>query len=113
MAVFIPALKVALPYITQAIAAAIPAFTSRSANGKPDEVVPKQIAELQTAVTQNAETVKGLAIQLKDITKDADAGMGALQREIATLRRLVVLALGLAALSIVIMIWLLAPRLLE
>ncbi|MDN5882991.1 MAG: hypothetical protein L0H37_11545 [Nitrosospira sp.] len=108
MAVFLPALKIALPYITQAVAAAIPAFTSRPADGKMDEVVPQQIAELQTAVTQNAETVKGLAVQLKEIVKDADAGMAAMQREITILRRLVVLALGVTAVSIILTTWLLA-----
>lgn len=108
MAVFLPALKVALPYITQAVAAAIPAFTSRPENGKTDEVVPQQIAELQAAVTQNAETVKGLAVQLKKITEDAEAGMAALQGEIKMLRRLVILALGVAAASSIVMIWLLA-----
>lgn len=104
MAVFLPALKVALPYITQAIAAAIPAFTSRTANGKTDEVTARQIAELQTAVTQNAEIVKGLAVQLKEIIKDADAGMAALQREITILRRLVALAIGVAVVSIIVMV---------
>lgn len=107
MAVFLPALKIALPYITQAVAAAIPAFTSRPANGKPDEIVPQQIAELQTAVTQNAETVRGLAFQLKEIIKDADTRMAALQQQITLLRRLVMLALGVVVVVIITMIWLL------
>ncbi|KAA0889270.1 hypothetical protein [Pusillimonas sp. ANT_WB101] len=108
MAVFLPALKIALPYITQAVAAAIPAFTSRPVNGKADDVVPEQIAELQAAVTQNAETVQGLAVQMKEIIKDADAGMAAMQQQITMLRRLVILCLGAVAVGIVVIIWLLA-----
>ncbi|MFT0544827.1 hypothetical protein ACMHYO_00535 [Allopusillimonas ginsengisoli] len=108
MAVFLPALKIALPYITQAVAAAIPAFTSRPANGKLDEIVPQQIAELQTAVTQNAETVQGLAIQMKEIIEDADAGMAAMQQQITILRRLVMLSSAAAAAGIIMAIWLLA-----
>ncbi|NYT78709.1 hypothetical protein H0A71_17085 [Alcaligenaceae bacterium] len=108
MAVFLPALKIALPYITQAVAAAIPAFTSRPANGKTDDVVPEQIAELQAAVTQNAETVQGLAVQMKEIIKDADAGMAAMQQQITMLRRVVILCLGAVAVGIVVIIWLLA-----
>jgi hypothetical protein len=105
MAVFLPVLKVALPYITQAVAAAIPAFTSKAANGKADEIIPKQIAELQSAVTHNAETVKGLAIQLKDIVQEADAGMARLNREIATLKRLAYAAIAVAVISTIAAIW--------
>lgn len=105
MAAFLPVLKVALPYITQAVAAAIPAFTAKPVNGKIDEVIPKQIAELQSAVTQNAETVKGLAIQLKGIIEDADVGMGRLQREIIVLKRLAAGAVLIAVISVITAVW--------
>ena len=74
MAGWIPVLKASLPYVTQIVTAALPAFTSKPAPGQPDEVVPKQIAELQSAVTQNAESVKTLATQLKEAIEGIDAG---------------------------------------
>jgi len=96
MAAFLPALKIALPYITQIVTAAVPMFTSRPANGKPDEVVPQQIRELQTAVTQNAESVKGLATQWKGTMEGLDAAAARLQQEVTVLRRLVYCSTAIA-----------------
>ena len=39
MAVFLPVLKIALPYITRIVTAAVPIFTSRPASGKGDEII--------------------------------------------------------------------------
>jgi hypothetical protein len=100
MAVFLPVLKIALPYITQIVTAAVPMFTSRSASGKDDEVVPQQIRELQSAVTQNAESVKGLALQFKETVEGIDAAAARLQKEIVGLRRLLVFTTLIAALAV-------------
>ena len=89
MAAFLPALKIALPYITQIVTAAVPMFTSRPTGGKQDEIVPQQIRELQDAVTHNAESVKGLASQWQGTIESIDAAAGRMQREIVVLRRLV------------------------
>ncbi|HLU14973.1 MAG TPA: hypothetical protein VKZ71_03990 [Burkholderiaceae bacterium] len=87
MASFLPALKVALPYISQIVTAAAPMFTSRTANGKSDELVAKQIQELQSAVTQNAESVKLMATQWKDTMESLDTAAARLQKEVVVLRR--------------------------
>lgn len=105
MAVFFPALKVALPYITQIVTAALPMFTAKSAEGKADEVVPKQIRELQSAVTQNAESVKGLALQLKETIEGVDAAAAKLQQEIVFLRRLAVFAVAVAVVAVGVAVW--------
>lgn len=102
MAVFLPALKIALPYITQVVTAAVPMFTSRPANGKLDEVVPQQIRELQDAVTHNAESVKGLATQWKDTIESIDAAAGRMQKEIVVLRRLVYFSTAIAVVASVL-----------
>ncbi len=98
MAAFLPVLKIALPYISQIVTATVPMFTSRPANGKSDEIVSKQIHELQAAVTHNAESVKGMAIQWKDTMESLDAAAARLQKEIVVLRRL---AYGSAAVALV------------
>src|SRR3954471_4867261 len=105
MAAWLPLLKASLPYISQLVTTAIPAFTSRTA-GKLDDVVPKQIAELQAAVTDNAEAVKTLAAQLKQAIEVIDAG----QREIQVLRRLVVVATVLALLGASLAAWALLAK---
>ena len=114
MAVWLPVLKATLPYLTQIVAAAIPAFTSKTATGKPDEVLPRQIAELQTAVTHNAESVKALAIQLKSALEGIDAGIDAgaarLQHDLTRLRRLAHAAIAVSGVAIVIATWALYQR---
>ena len=65
MAAWLPVLKVVLPYVTTVATAAIPAFTSRKGGEKSTELMAQQIAELQGAAAQNAESVKLLAEQLQ------------------------------------------------
>jgi hypothetical protein len=105
MAPWLPLLKASLPYVTQLITAAIPAFTSKPASGKPDDVIPKQISELQSAVTHNAESVKALATQLKQTIEGIDAGAEKLQNELQVLRRLAIVAVVLAVVGISVALW--------
>src|SRR5690606_32273578 len=102
MAAFLPALKIALPYITQIVTAAVPMFTSRPASGKTDELIPQQIRELQEAVTHNAESVKGLATQWKGTIESIDAAAGRMQQEIVVLRRLVYCSTAIAVVATVL-----------
>lgn len=96
MAAWLPILKATLPYITQIVTSAIPAFTSKPSPTKSAEPVPTQIAELQSAVTHNAESVKALALQLKDTLEGIDAGAAHLEQDIRSLRRLVWIAIVLS-----------------
>ena len=105
MAAWLPLVKAALPYVTQIVTAAIPSFTSKSATSKSDEVIPKQISELQNAVTQNAESIKGLAAQLKQTIEGIDAAGENLQRELRGLRRLAVIAVVAAVLAACVAAW--------
>ena len=100
MAVWLPALKALLPYITQVVTAAIPAFTTRSDQARAAEVVPRQIQELQAAVTHNAESLKILADQLQQAITSIDAAVAAAEREMRLLRRLAVAAILLAVLAL-------------
>ncbi len=65
MAVWLPVLKAALPYVSNIVAAALPAFTRRKDDETSGELITQQITELQTAVTSNAEAVKTLAAQFE------------------------------------------------
>ena len=102
MAAWIPVVKSAMPYVVQVLSIAIPAFTSRSANREADDIVPEQIAELQTAATQNAESVKILAEQLKGSMEGVDTAAVKLQQELVLLRKLSIIAIVVSVVSVII-----------
>jgi len=104
MAAWLPVIKASLPYVTQIVTAAIPAFTSKTPNAPPDELVPKQIAELQAAVTHNAEAVKSLATQLKETLEAIDQSAVKLEAELARQRRMSNVAMSIAAVSLIVAI---------
>ncbi|PLC55603.1 hypothetical protein CR155_00660 [Pollutimonas nitritireducens] len=110
MAAFLPVLKVALPYITQIVSAAVPMFTTKPPGGKLEEVVPQQIRELQAAVSHNAEAVKGLALQLKETIEGVDKAAAQLQQQIMFLRRLAVGAVVVAMVAIGVAVWALSGQ---
>jgi len=85
MAAWLPILKAALPYLGNIVAAALPVFTARQADASA-ELVSRQIAELQEAVTCNAEAVKGLAAQVEQTITALDAGEADLARRFASLQ---------------------------
>jgi len=84
----------------------LPHFTKRQAAtpDKRDEVMAQQIAELQTAVTENAANIRTLAQESKDAMAAIDQGGGALEARIQRLERLCYGALGLSALSVLLLI---------
>lgn len=102
MAVWLPAVKVILPYITQIVTAAIPAFTKKTDKGGSEEVIPNQISELQEAVTHNAESLKILATQLKQVISGIDTGSVKLEKEIKTIKRLSIFAIAISAVAIIL-----------
>ena len=113
MPAWLPLIKASLPYITQIISAAIPAFTAKPAASKSDEVVPEQVSELQAAVIHNAESIKGLAAQLKQTIEGIDAAAQNLQQELSGLRRFAAIAVVLAVVATCVAVWALvgvAPR---
>jgi hypothetical protein len=100
----IPALKAVLPHVGDIVAAAKPVFTKK----KPEAGAPggeaQQIAELQAAVSQNAEHVRELAAQLQStvtaIEKGAEIAESRLRR--AVLFCAVAVALSLFALGVAV-----------
>ena len=104
MAAWIPALKAILPYVTQIVTAAIPVFTTRSDQSKAAEVIPKQIQELQSAVTRNTESLKILANQLQQVITSVDAGALSIEREMRASKRLAIFAIVVAVVAILVSI---------
>ena len=101
---FIPALKAVLPHVGTIIAAASPAFTRKKTDAANETLLQQQIAELQSAASQNAAHIKELAEQLQSTV--AALEHGALIAE-ARLRRvflfcLVSIVLSAAALGLVL-----------
>ena len=86
MAAWVSALKAVLPYVTNIVTAAIPAFTARK--DRSAEVTAQQIAELQSAATHNAESVKVLAEQLQRTVSALEQGAVNVERALRRLRLL-------------------------
>lgn len=62
----IPAFKAILPHVGIILSAAIPVFTKKNADAVANQaLLQQQIAELQTAASQNALNIKELAAQLQ------------------------------------------------
>ena len=98
----IPALKAVLPHVGDIVNAAKPVFTRKKAAEAPagSDVVQQQIAELQAAVSQNAEYVKELAEQLQSTVSalEKTAEVADLRLRRATLFSAIAVATSIAAL---------------
>jgi hypothetical protein len=97
-------LALAVPYIPEIIKIARPLFTRGNPQEKSAEVIVQQIAELQTAVIQNSESIKLLATEMQHTIEALQAGATELERKLDRAGILLifstiisVLALGVAA----------------
>jgi hypothetical protein len=105
---FFPIIKAIAPYVAQIASTAIPAFTPKTAEvAKDDPVIAKQIEELQTAATQNAESVRLLAENLQQAIQGIETAAQDASRQTATLRTMLVVAFGLSGLSLLLSVFLL------
>ena len=104
---FLPIIKAVAPYIAQVATAAIPAFTSKSEAAKSDQVVAKQIQELQEAATQNAQSIHMLAEKLQQAIQSIESAGQDAQRQISTYKIILACSLGLSAVSLAICIYIL------
>jgi TolA-binding protein len=104
---FLPIIKAVAPYIAQVATAAIPAFTSRPEAAKTDQVVARQIQELQEAATQNAQSIHVLAEKLQQAIQSIESAGQDAQRQISTYKLVIAGSLGLSAVSLAICIYIL------
>lgn len=106
MAAILPFLKAVLPHVTHIASIAIPAFTKKPSVAAVDPVVARQIEELQAAATHNAESIHVLAEKLGQSIEGINQGAVTVQAEITRLKRLVAVALAIAAVSLATTGWL-------
>jgi len=100
MSAWVSALKAVLPYVTNVVTAAIPAFTARKGQDRSAEVTAQQIAELQGAATHNAESVKVLGEQLQRTVSAVEQGALNVERALRRLRLLAAAALLVALIAL-------------
>ncbi|WP_079417608.1 chemotaxis protein [Thiomonas intermedia] len=101
-ATWMTAIGAALPYIESVAKLALPVFKQRKSDKEAAESQQRQIEELQTAVTHNAEHVRALAQQLQTtMTALEQAGMQLAHAQRRVQRwALLALALGVGALVV-------------
>ena len=100
MAAWLPIIKAAIPHLAQIVTVALPMFTSRSENADRDALIARQINELQEAATQNAESVKELASQLKGTFEGLESAGSNLQKQLKRQKQLTVVTLILSGTAI-------------
>lgn len=100
----------ALPIVMEIIKIAKPVFTSNSDDKSEEEVMPTQIAELQSAVTQNAESLTEIATQLKSTIEGIDKAAFNLQQELLIQKRRFNILLITSVLSLSIALWALLSK---
>ncbi|MGH8736754.1 MAG: chemotaxis protein [Burkholderiales bacterium] len=100
MSAWVSALKAVLPYVTNIVTAAIPAFTARKGQDRSAEVTAQQIAELQGAATHNAESVRVLAEQLQHTVSAVEQGAANVDRALWRLHLLAAASLLIALIAL-------------
>lgn len=100
----LPALKAILPHVGTIVEAAKPVFRRSGGSGEGKPAADEQIAELQAAVTQNADHIKALAEQLRKtvtvLEQEAETTRATLKRAYRFGGAAFVLALAAAAVAL-------------
>jgi len=96
----IPALKAVLPHVGTIISAASPAFTRKKTDANQTLLLQEQIAELQTAASQNAVHIKELAEQLQTTVAALEDAALIAQRKLRWVVLFCLVATGLSALAL-------------
>jgi hypothetical protein len=96
VALWLPVIKVVLPYIGPIMHAALPVFT-RKKSDKADQVVAQQVAELQDEVNRNAQASHALAKAVEEAARANDLALR--QARLIAMAAIViaVVALGVSA----------------
>ncbi len=92
-------LALAAPYLPEIIRLARPLFTHPKLQDKTPELMAEQILELQNAVTQNADAINALAIEMKKTIDALQQGAELLERKLNQARMLALFAIAIALLA--------------
>lgn len=98
MAAWLPIVKTALPIIAEIVAVTRPMFTKKPSDPERDDLTTRQIEELQTAATQNSDSVKALAAQVQSTFEGMESAATDLQRRLELQQKISISAIifGLA-----------------
>ena len=91
---WLPIVKTALPIIGEIVKVGRPMFTERPKNAERDELTTQQIEELQNAATQNSDSVKELAAQVKTTFEGLESAAKDLQTRLDQQQKLCVFAVA-------------------
>jgi hypothetical protein len=91
---------IAAPYIPEIIKIARPLFTRNSSHEKSIEVVAQQIAELQTATIQNAESIKIIASEMQRTIDALQTAAAKLEAKLEKARKLLIVSSTVSVLAI-------------
>lgn len=107
MAAWLPIVKTALPIIAEIVTVARPMFTKKPSNAERDELTTQQIEELQNAATQNSNSVKELAAQVKTTFEGMESAAKDLQTRLERQRKLSILAVAFGLAGFLLSIYML------
>lgn len=103
---FIPIIKAVAPILAEVAAATIPRFTSKPAEPtQADKVIAQQIQELQTAATQNAQSLHILAENLKEAIQGIENAASEVKKQVDAYRLMLFASLTLSTVSILVSLW--------
>ncbi len=111
---WVPIIKASIPIVAEVVQVAKPMFTrkdeQRKLAQKDDEMalINEQINELQQAATQNNDSVKELAVQLKTALESMELAAQEIQVEMKRQRRLSLAAIIIATLASIVCLYVLA-----
>lgn len=89
----------AAPYLPDIIKLALPLFTRGKAPEKSPEIVAQQIAELQNAALQNADSIKLIATEMQQTIDALQVGAAQLERRLQRAQLVATVAATTAALA--------------
>ncbi len=104
----LPIIKAVAPYLAQVATAAIPAFTSKNETVKSDPVVSKQIEELQSAATQNAQSIHLLAEKMQQAIQGLEGASQEAKKQVTTYKAMLFASFGLSLASLITCVYLIA-----
>jgi uncharacterized protein YlxW (UPF0749 family) len=107
----IPALKAVLPHVGSIIEAATPVFTRKKADAAANQaVLQQQIAELQSAASQNAAHVKELAAQLQSTVAALEHDAALAEERLRRVTRWCIVAMLFSAIALGVSLFVVLAR---
>lgn len=101
---------IAAPYIPEIIKIARPLFTRGNMKEKSAEIMSQQIVELQTAATQNSESIKLLATEMQHTIEALQRGSTELEKKLERARNLLIVSTTISVLAFSVALYALAHK---